>query len=127
MILREKIFKLLNDFDVVMARQCAREMAREIGFGLTDQTRIATAVSEMARRILSHDDGGSIAFAVATDGFRRGVEWTCWNCTWLNSAANTGRGQTLGGVERLVDDLVLEPHNDNGLAVIMRKWLPREI
>jgi len=43
-------FKLLSSSDVVMARQFARGTSRGTGFSLTDQTRMATAVSEVARR-----------------------------------------------------------------------------
>ena len=37
------------DDDVVMARQRARQVARMLEFDEQDQTRVATAVSEVAR------------------------------------------------------------------------------
>jgi len=44
--------------DVIIARQKAREIAVAMGFGLADQTRLATAVSELARNALVHGGGG---------------------------------------------------------------------
>jgi serine/threonine-protein kinase RsbT len=36
----------------------ARELARELGFGAVDQSRIATAVSELARNVVRYATGG---------------------------------------------------------------------
>lgn len=44
--------------DVVTARQAGREMARELGFGLADQTRLATAISELTRNVIQHAGQG---------------------------------------------------------------------
>ncbi len=38
--------------DIVASRQACREMARGLGFGSADQTRLATAVSEIARNVI---------------------------------------------------------------------------
>ncbi len=114
---------LLDNFDVVMARQRARELSRELGFGLTDQTRIATAVSEVARRAIQKQ--GTITFLILTDGGRRGIECTCRGCDVPDTPPAGPTGEFLGGiygVERLMDEFKLE--RDGGSAVIlMRKWL----
>ena len=44
--------------DIVAIRRAAREMASEMCFGLSDQTRIATAVSELARNAIVYGGGG---------------------------------------------------------------------
>jgi len=44
--------------DIVTARQVCREMARELGFGSADCTRLATAVSEVARNAVQYAGGG---------------------------------------------------------------------
>ena len=44
--------------DVVLARSTARQKASKIGFGLADQTRLATAVSELARNVLQYAGEG---------------------------------------------------------------------
>ena len=48
--------------DVVLARQRAREVAELLGFDRQDQTRIATAVSELARNAHRYAGGGRVVF-----------------------------------------------------------------
>jgi len=50
--------KILAQIDVIVCRQKARELAVARGFGLADQTRLATAVSELVRNALEHGGGG---------------------------------------------------------------------
>jgi serine/threonine-protein kinase RsbT len=116
-------FDLLNTFDVVQARQCAREMARDLGFGLTDQTRIATAVSEVARRALDGRSRSSVRFAVVNSGPRRGLECICLGGEELRVPSAPGSGNIMGGVERLVDDFAVESGDGVEVAIVIRKWL----
>lgn len=53
-----KTIPLKDSSSVVRARQAARETAIEIGFGSADQTRVATAVSEIARNATQYGGGG---------------------------------------------------------------------
>jgi signal transduction histidine kinase len=52
-----------NEADVVLVRQRARIVAELLGFETVDQTRVATAVSEIARNALAHGGGGTARFA----------------------------------------------------------------
>lgn len=53
-----------TEFDVIAARQRARQIASACGFSALDQARIGTVVSELARGIY-HDAGtGSVSFGV---------------------------------------------------------------
>jgi len=45
--------------DVITARQAGRDMARQLGLGLADQTRLATAISELARNVIQHAGKGT--------------------------------------------------------------------
>ena len=47
---------LQREQDVVFTRQRARQIAQVLGFDTQDQTRIATAVSEIARVLKMHGD-----------------------------------------------------------------------
>src|ERR1700749_4764481 len=51
-----------HEQDVVTARQRAREIARLMGFDSQDQTRIATAVSEIVRNAFRYASGGKAEF-----------------------------------------------------------------
>ena len=50
--------ELKVETDVVLARQAGRELAREMGFGSADQTRLATAISELARNVIEYAGEG---------------------------------------------------------------------
>ena len=53
-----------SEDDVVTARQRARQIARLLGFDQQDQTRVATAVSEITRNAYAYAEGGRVAFLV---------------------------------------------------------------
>ena len=50
--------------DVVLARQRAREIAALLGFDNQDQTRVATAVSELARNAYNYAGRGRVEFDI---------------------------------------------------------------
>ena len=56
---------LLDEADVVTARQRARQLSAELGFPTQDQVRIATAVSEIARNAYQYAQGGKVEFGLA--------------------------------------------------------------
>lgn len=51
-----------TEFDVIAARQRARQIAGACGFGSVDQARIGTTVSELARNIINYAGAGSVSF-----------------------------------------------------------------
>src|SRR5215469_18899823 len=53
-----------NEADVVTVRQRAHRIAELLGFERQDQTRIATAVSEIARNAFSYAGRGRAEFAI---------------------------------------------------------------
>jgi signal transduction histidine kinase/DNA-binding response OmpR family regulator len=54
--------RLQDEHDVVLARQRTRQLAEFLTFDTQEQTRIATAVSEIARNALNYAGGGNIEF-----------------------------------------------------------------
>ncbi len=56
--------EIRQEHDVVLARQRARQIAGLLGFEAQDQTRIATAVSEIARNAFQYAGGGRVEFLV---------------------------------------------------------------
>lgn len=59
---------ILRERDVVSARQEGRDLARSLGFGSADQTRLATAISELTRNVLQHAGSGSCLLRDASNG-----------------------------------------------------------
>ena len=54
----EMVIELKTKSDIVAARQAGREMASELGFGSADQTRLATAISELVRNVIQYAGEG---------------------------------------------------------------------
>lgn len=44
--------------DIIAARHAGRKIAHLLGFGLADQTRLATAISELARNVIQYAGTG---------------------------------------------------------------------
>ncbi len=57
-------FKLAYEQDVVLARQRTRQVAALLGFDTQDQTRMATAVSEVVREAMHHVGAGRAEFVL---------------------------------------------------------------
>src|SRR5579859_3504813 len=53
-----------NEHDTVAARQRARQIARLLGFDAQDQTRISTAVSEIARNAFNYASDGRVEYLI---------------------------------------------------------------
>ena len=61
------VHPIRRDEDVVLARQLARDASSRLGFDAQWQTRIATAVSEIARNAARYGGGGEVEFGVELD------------------------------------------------------------
>lgn len=125
MAIGEARFQLRNSYNLVQARQYARQMAREMGFDLTDQTRIATAVSEVGRQMLNRTGRGEVVFRVVIVGSQRLFECTCLAGRELEGAFAPEAQSPLSGVGRLMDACQIKPREGDQVAVTMRKELPR--
>lgn len=53
--------------DIVLARSSARAMAAQLGFSVADQTRLATAVSELARNVIQYAGSGACELVDGSD------------------------------------------------------------
>jgi serine/threonine-protein kinase RsbT len=53
-----ELVPIRQDSDVVTARRSGRDMAKKIGFGSADQTRLATAISELTRNVIKYVGDG---------------------------------------------------------------------
>ncbi len=104
--------------DVVRARQAGRDAARTLGFGMADQTRLATAISEITRNALHYGGGGACEILGSRDGRGREVVVTVTDggpgIPDIDKAMSPGfsTGNSLGmglpGARRLVDWMNIE-------------------
>jgi serine/threonine-protein kinase RsbT len=120
--------------DIVAARQAGQQLARNMGFSLTDVTMIATAISEVARNITSYAGYGAIRVAVRDREGRRALVVRAEDDgpgianveRALEDGYSTGRGLGLGlpGARRLMDRLIVKSTPGEGTAIEMWKWIP---
>ena len=65
--MNESRIEIKVESDIVAARQASREMARQLGFGSADQTRLATAISELTRNVIRHAGVGGCIITDESD------------------------------------------------------------
>jgi anti-sigma regulatory factor (Ser/Thr protein kinase) len=122
---------IASDADMVPARAKARALAEELGFSRTDATLIATAVSEIARNIVSHAGLGEIEMTAIIDPDRRGLRVVASDegpgirdielALEQGYTSRRGLGLGLAGARRLMDDFEVAS-NSSGTRVTMTKW-----
>lgn len=69
--------KIINEWDIVAARQLGRKVSKEIGFGTVDQARITTAISELARNIFLYAGTGEICIEKMVEAGKDGLKNCC--------------------------------------------------
>jgi signal transduction histidine kinase len=126
---------LSEDRDVVLARQRARAVAELLGFDVQDQTRFATAVSEVARNAFRYAGGGRVELMVdassdpplllARVGDRGPGIARLDEVLDGSYRSRTGMGIGIAGTRRLVDHFRLESEPGRGTTVELGRRLPR--
>ena len=106
-------------------------MAAHLGFGRTDLTIIATAVSEVTRNIVKFADSGEVVIEVL-DEPRRGIRIVARDVgpgipdvdEALRDGYSTydGLGLGLPGARRLMDEFAIVSEVGRGTTVTMTKW-----
>lgn len=124
-----------TDADIVVARQSGRELADQIGCSATDATLIATAISEVARNIVTHagrgevvlspvslDEGSTDHDAIEVVAHDEGPGIADIDRA-MQDGYTTGRGLGLGlpGARRLMDDFEITSEPGVGTTIVMRK------
>jgi serine/threonine-protein kinase RsbT len=127
------VIPIESDADVVTARQQARQLAGELDLTSTDQTLLATAISEVARNITTYAVRGEVLLSVVhgKDG-RVGIRVVARDEgpgienveLALQDGYTSGSGLGLGlpGARRLVDDFEIETAPGQGTTVTLVMW-----
>ena len=125
-----------SEHDTVSARQRARQIAKLAGFDAQDQTRIATAVSEITRNAFRYAGGGKVEYAMEGDPVSEnlairivdvggGIE-DLDRILEGRYRSSTGMGMGIIGARRLMDDFEIQSSRAAGTTVVLRKRLPRK-
>jgi serine/threonine-protein kinase RsbT len=129
----ESVIPIESDADVVTARQEARAMSSRLDLSSTDQTLLATAISEVARNITAYAKRGEVLLSVIEDdGGRRGIRVIARDQgpgienveLALQDGYTSGSGLGLGlpGARRLVHHFEIETAPGQGTKVTLVMW-----
>lgn len=126
-----------KEHDIVQARLRTRQIAGLLGFVPQDQTRITTAVSEIARNAIEYGKGGRIEYRIANKDAAPSLEIVIRDSgpgiKDLNGIINglhrstTGMGIGILGARRLMDGFAVETAPGKGTKVTLTKRLPRAV
>ncbi|MFD2366293.1 ATP-binding protein [Pseudoduganella sp. GCM10020061] len=125
-----------SELDVVASRQRARQVASLCGFGMQDQARLATAVSELARNVYNYAGSGRAEFSIEgetspqllvirIEDKGRGIA----NLDLVLSGryqSPTGMGLGIIGARRLVDQFDIQSAPGMGTTITLKKLLPAD-
>ena len=127
---------LIEEADIVAARQRARQIAGLLGFEAQDQTRIATAVSEIARNATTYGGGGRIVFGIEKAELPSFVIRITDKGPGIADVdailegrfkSTSGMGVGISGTRRLMDRFEFDSRPGHGTTVVLGKRLPRTI
>ncbi len=126
------LIDIRSEDDVVRAHQTTRTIVAQLGFSTFEQTRIATAMSEIARNALIYASGGSVTLAL--DDAREALLMVVLDrgpgIADLDAVvagqrrSSTGLGVGIPGARRLMDTFAIES-TPAGTRIEMTKRVPR--
>ena len=131
----EEVIDVKNSDDIVAARQAGHQLARDLGFSLTDVTMIATAISEIARNIVTYAGVGVMTLRASANGSKPGITVIAEDdgpgvadiALAMQDGFSTKNSLGLGlpGCRRLMDLFEITSAPGTGTTVTMEKWLKR--
>ncbi len=121
-----------SEQDIVFARQTGRSMAKALGYDNIVQSRIATAISELARNIYLYAGTGTITIELIEKGDTPGLRITAIDhgpgipdirkAMEYGYSTSGGLGAGLPGVKRLMDEFSIDSVPGKGTTVTAVKW-----
>jgi len=131
-VVKESVLPINSDSDIVAARQRGREVASLLGFTPTDSTLIATAISELARNIVTYAKRGEVVIKNVASGERVGIVVIARDqgpgianiAQAMQDGFSTSGSLGLGlpGVKRLMDEFEIVSDPTRGTTVTIKKW-----
>ncbi|TKC13512.1 anti-sigma regulatory factor [Robertmurraya kyonggiensis] len=122
-----------TEWDIVAARQLGRNVAKELGFGVVDQARITTAISELARNIFIYAHKGRVCIEKMNDKGHAGLRIIAVDSgPGINDirlamedgySTSGGLGAGLPGVKRLMDEFQIVSSQGKGTEITAVKWI----
>lgn len=124
--------EIRHESDILAARKVARTIATRLKFSEIDLILIATAISEIARNILTYATQGDMSFEEVQEPSRRGLIVTARDQgpgipdieRAMEDGFSSGKGLGLGlpGARRLMDEFTIDSTVGTGTTIVMKKW-----
>ncbi|MGM0846540.1 MAG: anti-sigma regulatory factor [Bacillota bacterium] len=119
--------------DITAARSYARTYAKELGFGMLDQTRIITVVSELARNLYLYANHGQLILYTQQNSSQIGIGiYTADSGPGIldiqkvmknGYTTSGGLGAGLPGVQKIMDEFTISSSAEEGTRIETVKWL----
>ena len=132
---RQKILQNIqieNNMDLVKARQAIRNVALDLNYGIVNQTKLVTAVSELTRNVLLYAGKGEINIELIEAGTKKGLRITVTDegpgipdvdlAVTDGFSTSKGLGKGLSGTKKLMDDFSIHSEVGKGTEVVIIKW-----
>ncbi len=132
---RQKILQNIqieNNMDLVKARQSIRTIALDLNYGIVDQTKLITAVSELTRNVLLYAGKGEIIIELIETSTKKGLRITVTDkgpgipdvdlAITEGFSTSKGLGKGLSGTKKLMDDFSIQTEVGKGTEVVIIKW-----
>jgi len=126
------VVEITEEYDIVTARNHSRALCDDLGLSVSEQVKITTVVSELARNIVHYVGTGRIEMQIVTTP-RRGIEIRATdkgggipNIDEILSGrykSGTGMGVGLLGTKRLMDEFDIDTGPGRGTRLVVRKYV----
>lgn len=131
-ITKAETLQIRGETDIVQVRQTVRRLAGSLTFSLTDQTKLVTAASEIARNTLVYGGGGLLDIQILGTDARRGLRMIFVDegpgiadvtlALQDGYTSGGGLGLGLGGSKRLVSEFDIKSEPGRGTQVTLTSW-----
>ncbi|HEY9757657.1 MAG TPA: response regulator [Oculatellaceae cyanobacterium] len=125
---------VVKEPDIILARQCTKEIASFAGLSVQDQTRLVTAVSEIVRNAFQYAGGARLELGIIEDCDKQYVQVvirdqgpgiaSVEDILQGQYKSATGMGRGILGARRLVDLFSIESQAGAGTSVSLGKAIP---
>lgn len=122
-----------KESDIATARKIIRDTVTEMGFDITDTTRIVTAASELIRNILLYAGSGNMRWCTIKNERHSGIKIVFKDngpgipdieqAMEKGFTTSGGLGLGLPGAKRMMDEMEISSMVGEGTEVKVIKWL----
>lgn len=121
------------EFDLVKIRQVVRKISKEMQFDIVAQTKLLTAVSELARNVFDYVGKGEVIVEEVGDSLKIGLKITVIDngpgipdidrAMSGGFSTSKGLGKGLSGTKKLMDEFSIQSEVGKGTEVVIVKWV----